>query len=132
MTLDVAERRLELLKMEGNGFNQVEIVKHLSQKFQCCDRTVYRDFEKREEWQPFLQHLDGEGRLVMKILNRYEQVYRNAGFLLLQANHENAKLGALRIMLDANQQLCETAVMPGLLSRLKLLEEKARRGVFVK
>ena len=128
----MAERRLELLKMEGNGFNQVEIVKHLSQKFQCCDRTVYRDFEKREEWQPFLQHLDGEGRLVMKILNRYEQVYRHAGFLLLQASHENAKLGALRIMLDANQQLCETAVMPELLGRLKMLEEKARRGVFVK
>ena len=129
--LSVAERRLELLKMEGNGFNQVEIVKHLSQKFQCCDRTVYRDFEKREEWQPYLQHLDGEGRLLMKILNRYEQVYRHAGFLLLQASHENAKLGALRIMLETNKQLCETAVMPGLLGRLKLLEDKARRGVFV-
>jgi len=129
--LSVVERRLELLKMEGNGFNQSEIVKHLSQKFQCCDRTVYRDFEKREEWQPFLQHLDGQGRLLMKILNRYEQVYRHAGFLLLQASQENAKLGALRLMLDANKQLCETAVIPGLLGRLKLLEEKARRGVFV-
>ena len=61
LTSDVAERRLELLKMEGNGFNQVEIVKHLSEKFQCCVRTVYRDFEKREESQPFLQHLDNQG-----------------------------------------------------------------------
>ena len=132
MTLNVAERRLELLKMEGNGFNQAEIVKHLSQKFQCCDRTVYRDFEKREEWQPALQHMEDQGRTLMKILNRYEQVYRHAGFMLLQASHENAKLGALKIMLESNKQLCETAVIPGLLGRLKLLEEKARRGVFVK
>jgi len=130
--LNVAERRLELLKMEGNGFNQAEIVKHLSQKFQCCTRTIYRDFEKREEWQPFLQHLDNQGRTLMKILNRYEQVYRHASFLLLQASHENAKLGALRIMLETNKQLCETAVMPTLLGRLKTMEEKARGGVFVK
>ena len=103
MTVNVAERRLELLKMEGNGFNQAEIVKHLSQKFQCCDRTVYRDFEKREEWQPALQHVGDQGRMLMKILNRYEQVYRHAGFMLLQASHENAKLGALKIMVETNK-----------------------------
>ena len=128
----MAERRLELLKMEGNGFNQAEIVKHLSEKFQCCARTVYRDFEKREEWQPSLQHLDYQGRVLMKILNRYEHVYRHAGFLLLQASHENAKLGALKIMLETNKQLCETAVMPELLCRLKDLEERAKTGVFVR
>ena len=121
-----------MLKMEGNGFNQVEIVQHLSEKFQCSARTVYRDFEKREEWQPFLQHLDDHGRVLMKILNRYEQVYRHAGFLLLQASHENAKLGALKIMLEANKQLCETAVMPELLCRLKDLEKRAKTGVFVR
>ena len=42
------------------------------------------------------------------------------------------KLGALRIMLDANKQMAETAVIPELMSRLKEVEEKAKKGVFVK
>jgi hypothetical protein len=42
-----------------------------------------------------------------------------------------AKLGALNIMLRANSLLNETAVLPELLSRLKELEDKASKGVFV-
>mgnify|MGYP007109728683 FL=1 len=34
-------------------------------------------------------------------------------------------------MLKANAALFETAVLPEVLSRLKALEEKAKRGVFV-
>ena len=34
-------------------------------------------------------------------------------------------------MLKANSLLFETAVLPDLMGRLKVLEEKAKRGVFV-
>ena len=49
--MDSVSRRLELLKLEGLGFSQAEVVKELSQKIGCSDRTVYRDFESRVEWQ---------------------------------------------------------------------------------
>ena len=42
--MDVVSRRLELLKLEGLGFSQAEIVKGLSQKCACSRRTVYNDF----------------------------------------------------------------------------------------
>ena len=38
--MDAASRRLELLKLEGLGFSQVEIVKELSVKCTCSKRTV--------------------------------------------------------------------------------------------
>jgi transcriptional antiterminator len=49
--VDVVSRRLELLKLEGLGFSQAEIVKELSQKLACSRRTVYIDFETQESWQ---------------------------------------------------------------------------------
>ena len=124
-------RRLELLKMEGMGFNQSEIVKQLTQKYQCSERTVYYDFEKREDWQPALQQLDDHQAILLKTVNRYEQIYRQASVRLLTGTQEATQLGALNIMLKANSKIWETAVLPDLLNRLKELEEKASRGVFV-
>lgn len=49
--MDAVSRRLELLKLEGLGFSQAEIVKELSQKCACSKRTVYNDFETQESWQ---------------------------------------------------------------------------------
>ena len=131
MRLDAVSRRLELLKMEGLGFSQAEVVKELSQKYACSRRTVYNDFETREGWQPVVQSLVGAHGILFKVVNRYEQIYRQASIRLLTAAEEACQLGALNVMLKANAALFETAVLPEVLGRLKVLEDKAKRGVFV-
>ena len=122
---------MELLKLEGLGFSQAEIVKELSQKAACSKRTLYTDFEGRATWQPVLQSVIEPDKILLKIVNRYEQIYRQASMRLLTASNELAQLGALNIMLKANSLLFETAVLPELMSKLKMLEDKASRGVFV-
>jgi hypothetical protein len=129
--MDVVSRRLELLKLEGLGFSQAEIVKELSQKLTCSQRTVYNDFETRESWQPVVQSVVDARGVLLKVVNRYEQIYRQASVRLLTASNELAQLGALNTMLKANALLYETAVLPEVLGRLKELEDKAKRGVFV-
>jgi transcriptional antiterminator len=130
-SLDVVSRRLELLKLEGLGFSQAEIVKELRQKIGCSGRTVYRDFESRMEWQPALQSVVEPQAVLLKVINRYEQIYRQASMRLLTSSNALAQLGALNIMLKANALLNETAVLPEVLCRLKDLEDKTKRGVFV-
>ena len=83
------ERRLELLKLEGLGFSQPEIVKELSRNFHCSERAVYHDFEGRERWQPELQHVENHSRILMKIVNRYEQIYRQASMMTVAESSEN-------------------------------------------
>jgi len=129
--VNTVERRLELLKLEGMGFNQVEIVKQLSQKHGCSDRTVYYDFENRANWQPTLQQLSDHEAILLKTVNRYEQIYREASIRLLTGTQELTQLGALNIMLKVNGKIYEIAVLPDILNRLKELEEKAGKGVFV-
>jgi hypothetical protein len=129
--VDAVSRRLELLKLEGLGFSQAEIVKELSVKCACSNRTVYNDFETRESWQPILQSVVDARKVLFKVVNRYEQIYRQASVRLLTFTDEVSQLGALNTMLKANAALFETAVLPEVLGRLKVLEDKARKGVFV-
>ena len=124
--MKVEERRLELLQLEGKGFSQPEIVKELSTKYQCSERSVYYDFETRIKWQKYHNK-----KLMLKVLNRFEYLYRTASFNLQHASHENIKVAWARIMLETNKQLAERFVIPDVLDRLKELEEKARKGVFV-
>jgi len=125
------KRRLELLKLEGLGFSMPEIVTELSQKYECSGRTVYRDFESRGQWQPELQNVKNHTQILMRTVNRYEQIYREASVRLLTGTQEFTQLGALNIMLKVNSKIYEIAVLPGILNRLKELEEKAGKGVFV-
>src|SRR3990170_5548137 len=131
LSVDSVSRRLELLKLEGLGFSQAEVVKELSQKTGCSGRTVYRDFESRGAWQPTFQGVIEPKAVLFKVLNRYEQIYRQASMRLLTSSNTLAQLGALNIMIKANDALRDTAVLPEVLGRLKDLEEKAKRGVFV-
>jgi hypothetical protein len=129
--LDVTSRRLELLKLEGFGITQAEIVRQLSQKYKCAKRTVYNDFETRATWQPVLQSVIKADDVLLKVVNRYEQIYRQASLRLLSSANPYIQVGALNVMSRVNSLLFETAVLPEVMSKLKTLEEKARKGVFV-
>jgi hypothetical protein len=114
--LDTVLRRLELLKLEGLGFSQAEIVNELSQKLTCSKRVLYKDFESREVWQPILQSVVKPDGVLLKVLNRYEQIYRQASLRFITTSNELARMAALNIMLKTNSLMCETAVLPEVLS----------------
>ena len=86
-------------------------MKELSQKCACTKRTVYYDFESRATWQPTIQSVTNPGAVLLKVVNRYEQIYRQASMRLLTSPNEFAQLGALNTMLKANALLFETAVL---------------------
>ena len=129
--MDKVSRRLELLKLEGLGFSQAEVVNELSVKSACSKRVVYKDFESRATWQPVLQSVTNPDKVLLKVINRYEQIYRQASMRFLTSSNELARMAALNIMLKTNSLLFETAVLPELMGRLNVLEDKAAKGVFV-
>jgi hypothetical protein len=55
MQQNTLERRLELLKDEGNGLNKQETVQDLIAKYGCSKSTVYNNFATKAEWQPLVQ-----------------------------------------------------------------------------
>lgn len=129
--MNVAKRRQEILKLEGMGCSQEEILNQLNEKNGCSERTIYNDFETRKNWQPSLQCVTKPDDVIYKVTNRYEQLYRQASFRMLHSTNPSVQLGALNVMVKINTKMYETLVLPDIISRLKTLEEKAAKGVFV-
>ena len=100
------ERRLEMLKLEGNGLEPSEIVKELSVKYKVTERMVYKDFETRSSWQPQLQEME---KALLKVRNRHEQLYRKAVLAYMQAKSDRARIAALNLMRQINVELAELA-----------------------
>jgi len=113
------ERRLDLLKMEGEGFSRNEIVTGLSKKYRVNIRQVYRDFANRGVWQPKLVEVKDRQKILMKAANRYDSIYRSAAFKHRHAQNETVQLGALNTMLKANKDWLET-LLPDLRSQIKV------------
>ena len=123
--MNILERRLDLLRMEGKGFNRTAIVNILAKKHQCVERTIWYDFAKRGHWQPKLQALK-EDQVIGKVLNRYEHIYQRASLYHhyrqgqssdldsfakeLESMTAKDKLLALKIMSEANSKYYEVAL----------------------
>jgi hypothetical protein len=129
--MDVVSRRLELLKLEGLGLSQAEIVKELCKNSGCAERTIYHDFETRATWQPILLSVMKPEDIALKILNRYEQAYRQASKRLVTCPNPFVQIYALNTMIKVNSLMFEALVLPEVMCRLKALEQKAAMGVFV-
>ena len=103
------ERRLELLKLEGNGLLRPEIVQDLSVKFGCVRGTIYNDFATKPHWQPFLMEIK---KAQLTIINRNEQLFRKASLAYMKAENNAQKIAAINLMriinLDAFEMLQST------------------------
>lgn len=100
------ERRLEILKLEGNGLEPSEIVKELSVKYKVSARAVYKDFEMRSIWQPLLQEMK---KSLLKSANRHEQLYRKAVVQYMQVKSDRDRISALNLMRQINWELAQLA-----------------------
>jgi hypothetical protein len=76
--LDMFDRTLELLKLEGLGFSQAKVVHEISQKIACSDRNIDNNFESQVEWQHFPQSAVKRHELLL-VVNHYEQIYYGSG-----------------------------------------------------
>jgi hypothetical protein len=128
---EVVSRRLEILKLEGLGFTEPEIVRQLSSQRHVSERTIYNDFETRLTWQPFLQGVGNPDAVLLKVINRYEEIYRQASKRMLTVQNALVQIAALNTMLKANSLMFETAVLPPLMAKLRNLEDRVKEGVFV-
>jgi hypothetical protein len=123
-------RRLEILILEGLGVSRVDIAKQLSQKYKCSQRSVYNDFETKTAWQPELQGATKANEAILKIINRYEQIYSQASKRAISSPNPFVQLAALNLMCKVNSNFSEVAAAPEILARIKALEDKIAKGDF--
>jgi hypothetical protein len=104
MQQNTQDRRLELLKLEGNGLLKPEVVEQLTQKYGVSKDTVWRDYRTRKYWQPILSEMVEN---LHKIKNRHEQLYRKASLTYLQSESNSQKISAINLMRQINRDYYE-------------------------
>jgi len=98
------DRRLELLKLEGNGLLRPEVVEELSRKYSVSKDTVWRDYRTRKYWQPILTEMV---EALHQIKSRHTQLYRKASLTYLQAESNSQKIASLNLMRQINKDYFE-------------------------
>jgi hypothetical protein len=114
------ERRLELLKLEGNGLLRPEIVQDLSVKFGCVRGTIYNDFATKPHWQPLLLEVK---KAQLTIVNRNEQLFRKASLAYMKAENNAQKIAAINLMRIINLDGFELMQGTGYIKKVKVSEE---------
>lgn len=99
MRQDTLSRRLDLLKLEGNGLLRPEIVEELSTKYGCSKDAVWYDFRTRAKWQPKIEEME---KALLRIINRHDQLYRKAVFQYSQVWDSDRKTSILVLNLLRN------------------------------
>jgi len=110
-----------LLRLEGKGFHRIEVVKELSTKFGVTEQTIYNDYASRQEWQPKLSDLT-DSNVLMKIANRYDQIYRDLSFKALETKNESVWLGCQNDKIKINQLMAETLLGIGTNKKVELTQ----------
>jgi hypothetical protein len=123
--MNILDRRLDLLRLEGLGFNSSEITKELSEKYQVTRRAIQLDFQNRKKWQPTVLDLADSEKLFMKLLNRFEQAYREVSFMAIKTQNENIHLGALRLKAEITEMMVKSLIpdktlLPTQITEIKL------------
>jgi len=101
------EYKLDLLQMEGEGFNRTEIIQFLADKHHVSERVGYYYFKTRGRWQPEILGLKDAKDAYHQTLNRLEYIYRHFGHIAVTAPENSNRVGALKGMLDTTLRKAE-------------------------
>jgi hypothetical protein len=117
------EYKLDLLQMEGQGFNRAEIVEQLAEKYNVSKRLGYYYFKTRARWQPEILGLEDAKDSYHQTLNRLEYIYRRFSILSSNAPEASNRVGALKGMLEALRTKAEVTGVLGPSSQTTVLIE---------
>ena len=129
---ELVERRRKMVRKRAKGLPLNIVVNQLSKEYSRTKQALYKDWRNRKTWIKDILELGDSETVFFDFYARHEEIYQMTVMVYYQADNSSAKVGALRLLRDLNRDLYEISITPHLMKRLEDLEEKARKGVFVK
>jgi len=132
MQQNTLSRRLDLLKMEGNGLLKPEIVEALSEKYGCSKDAVWYDFRTKPTWQLKIAEME---KALLRIVNRHDQLYRKAAYQYTQLWKDDHKTSilALNLMRTLNKDAFDIMQSTGKIEKVpEKLQTEIKAAIIVK
>ena len=124
MDLESVKRRVEMLETVNKGFHPAVVIDQLAKKYQVSEDSLWADWKRRKKWAPIilaLQQYCGFSEMQRATVNAVE---KGAWSIFHNGDNDNAKVGALRVILDGVEAQYGILLSSDMLSRLERLEKE--------
>jgi hypothetical protein len=129
LNLKLLKRRAEMLDTVCKGFHPSAVISQLAEKYHVSERCLWSDWERREKWVPILLDLEKYSGFAQVIESKLNAVQKAAWSIYLRADNDNARVGALKVVLDSLEVHSNTVLSREIFSRLEHVEELAEKKV---
>ncbi len=116
-----------MLDAVSTGLHPSAVVGQLAGKYGVSERCLWSDWERREKWVPLLLSLEKYAGFAEMIERKLNAVQKAAWSIYLQASNDNARVGALRTVLESLEIHSDIVQTRDVLDRLEKLEETAKK-----
>jgi hypothetical protein len=126
MRLKLLKRRVEMLDTVNKGFHPAAVIGQLAEKYKVSEWCLWSDWERRGKWVPVLLGLEKYAGFAEGIEAKLNAVQKAAWRIYVDAN-DNARIGALKVILDSLEIFSSTVLSRDILLRLERIEEAAEK-----
>lgn len=121
------KRRAEMLDTVSKGFHPADVISQLAEKYAVTERCLWSDWSRREKWVPELMGSEKFSGFAEAIESKLNAVQKAAWSLYLRSENDNARVGALKLVLDSVNVHSNTVLTREIVSRLEHVEELAEK-----
>jgi hypothetical protein len=126
LNLRLLKRRVEMLDAVSSGLHPSAVIGQLAGKYGVSERALWSDWQRRERWVPVLLDLEKFAEFTEIVGQKLNAVERAAWSIYLKASNDNARVGALRTVLEALEVHRDIVQTRDIIERLGELEEIAQ------
>jgi hypothetical protein len=127
MNLKLLNRRADMLDMVCKGFHPSAVISQLTEKYHVSENCLWVDWERREKWVPILLALEKYSGFAQSVEIKLNAVQKAAWSIYLRADNDNARVGALKVVLESLEVHANTVLSGEVLSRLEHVEQLAEK-----
>ena len=121
-----------MLDAVSSGLLPSAVVGQLAGKYGVSERCLWSDWQRRAKWVPLLLNLEKYGGFAEMVEQKLNAVQKAAWSVYLKASNDNARVGALRTVLDALEIHGSIVQTKEVIERLDRLEESAKKQMMVR
>jgi len=127
LNLKLLKRRAEMLDAVSTGLHPSAVVGQLAGKYGVSERCLWSDWERRAKWVPVVLDLEKFAGFGDEVREKLNAVQKAAWSIYLKASNDNARVGALRTVLEALEVHGEIVQTAEVIERLTKLEEAVEK-----
>jgi hypothetical protein len=114
-----------MLDAVSTGLHPSAVISQLAEKYGVRERCLWSDWERREKWVPVLLGLEKYAGFSETFEQKLNAVQKAAWSIYVEASNDNARVGALRTVLESLEIYSSVVQTGDIIQRLDKLEDVA-------